>query len=696
MPEAVRDFSGQNLRGRSFKGQDLRGAKFVGADIRGADFTGANLSGADFSRAVAGFQPRTNLLYQGTTFLIMAVFFALIMAMTLMEVSRPLVDKEVFKLVMLPSLLATVIGFYAISYRIGLDTSVRFNFTILTYFLVFAVATSLIIEGFKTSISIPEAVEEAAMGISIGLFAGAVINAVFILAIGLGTIAYIGAGLGAGTGAVIGAIFVNKFCSEIHIEELIAGVALISANALAGMLLIFYARRGERKQAALIRFSFTLLRWDRTSFRDANLNEVNFNSATLQNAALRDAQLLRTRWVGAKKLLLAHRNGTILEDYTVRALLESGMLPPNKSLAGKNLKGAYLAGFDLSNLDFTEADLSEADLRGAKLSNANLTKVHAIGTLFEGADLTGACIEDWNIDHTTELKGVICRYVYMLNGQRERQPSHGEFQEGQFAALFEKVFDTVNLIFTEKGIDWQAFTQVFGQMQVAYGEHGAELAVQAIERKSDGTFIVKVKVPPETDKAVIQQEFFREYESKLALQEAKYKAQLQAKEVTIADWRERYTDMKLIANTLARNQTINIEQNLGKVEMSERKIEISGTVMGSNLNLGDISGMVTTAIGQLPATQSADEHGLKELLQQLQLAVEGDGKLREKEKALALKKVGELAEIAHHPQEKANKAQAKGVLATLGEYAKSFNEAVKFGEAVNKYAPIIWKIFESA
>jgi Pentapeptide repeats (8 copies) len=52
----MRDFSGQNLRGRNFRGQDLRGANFSGADIRGAKFTDAELQGADFSGAKAGLK----------------------------------------------------------------------------------------------------------------------------------------------------------------------------------------------------------------------------------------------------------------------------------------------------------------------------------------------------------------------------------------------------------------------------------------------------------------------------------------------------------------------------------------------------------------------------------------------------------------------------------------------------------------
>jgi hypothetical protein len=54
----TKDYSGQNLRGRSFKGQNLEGANFSGADIRGADFSNANLRGANFTGAKAGLQKR--------------------------------------------------------------------------------------------------------------------------------------------------------------------------------------------------------------------------------------------------------------------------------------------------------------------------------------------------------------------------------------------------------------------------------------------------------------------------------------------------------------------------------------------------------------------------------------------------------------------------------------------------------------
>ena len=531
MLTTAKDFSGQNLRGRSFKGQDLRGAKFIGADIRGADFSGANLTDADFTRARAGLLDIAAFLYHGVGFILSAFssFLNLIIIKNFLNGLYKIENK-----IGLALFLVLVIVIFVINFRSGLEEGLRFSL------IAFAFAGATVVFVFADADAFAVALAGAFGGAF--AFAGAVAFAgAFALA---GTFAF------AGTLAVAGAFAVAGARINISTQNLIVGIVFVGVYAIANGLLVRRAQRGDEKQAIIIKTGLALARWGGTNFRNANLAETNFSTAAMRNSDLRGALLLRTRWSGTKQLLLARRNGTILEDYTVRALLESGT-PPNKSLAGKNLKGAYLAGFELSNVDFTEADLSEADLRAAKLTNANLTKVHAIGTLLEGADLTGACIEDWNIDHTTQLEGVICRYVYMLNGQRERQPSAGEFQEGQFAALFEKVFDTVNLIFTEKGIDWQAFTQVFGQMQVAYGERSTELAVQAIERKSDGTFIVKVKVPPETDKAAIQQEFFREYENKLTLLEAKYQAQLQAKNEVIAVYREQNARMDIIVNTLA-------------------------------------------------------------------------------------------------------------------------------------------------
>ena len=73
--------------------------------------------------------------------------------------------------------------------------------------------------------------------------------------------------------------------------------------------------------------------------------------------------------------------------------------------------------------------MSFVNFTGCDLSNADLGEVNALGTRFNSCTLTGACIENWNIDSRTELEGIICDFVYInLNPKvRNIEPNTGEF-----------------------------------------------------------------------------------------------------------------------------------------------------------------------------------------------------------------------------------------------------------------------------
>ncbi len=58
-----KDFSHQDLRGRSFKNQDLTGANFSHADIRGVIFKGAILKRANFANAKGGVTKKSFAVY---------------------------------------------------------------------------------------------------------------------------------------------------------------------------------------------------------------------------------------------------------------------------------------------------------------------------------------------------------------------------------------------------------------------------------------------------------------------------------------------------------------------------------------------------------------------------------------------------------------------------------------------------------
>ncbi len=97
-------------------------------------------------------------------------------------------------------------------------------------------------------------------------------------------------------------------------------------------------------------------------------------------------------------------------------------------LEDADLSGADLEDADLSDADLEDANLSSADLEVANLSRANLINANlsstnlrdadlqmaqALNTNFEGANLTGAYIEDWNINSKTNLENVQCDYFFL-------------------------------------------------------------------------------------------------------------------------------------------------------------------------------------------------------------------------------------------------------------------------------------------
>ena len=163
-----------------------------------------------------------------------------------------------------------------------------------------------------------------------------------------------------------------------------------------------------------------------------------------------------------------------------------------------------------------------------------------------------------SINSGTNLDDVICDCIYLRPNKRERRPSdpNRNFKPGEFAKLVQKALNTVDLIFSN-GIDWQSFLQSFQDLQVE-GANG-ELAIQAIERKTGGAFVVRVEVPPDANKAEIEESFWQ-----------KYRPILQAKDEQLAlygqileDKRKENTKLLNIVETMA----IKEDESLNEVQV---------------------------------------------------------------------------------------------------------------------------------
>ena len=694
------DYSGQNLRGRSFKGQNLTGANFSKADIRGANFTNAILKGANFSGATAGLQPHvaiyllvgswiisiltgffsttagiSSLMIVTTdvktvTFLSPAIFLTISIVFLITLLSKGATPKHKNKVINSIAVFTSVIG-ALIGATAGLFSIIKLDATIISFVLTVIIMTVLS--------------QALAAGVSLTRFVpGAIVKDKDLY----GELVLILTIIGSGVGALI-----IEGWQSVPVVVLIAGAVALVGNhcgqgALAEDPTWVFTRRVGIAIAAI----------GGTNFHDAKLIDANFTDAILKNTNFSKADLTRTRFYKATKLDFAKVDDTILANRAVLELLVT-LNGRNKSYAGANLRGANLIGADLKEANLKDANISEATFQGAKLEWANLTLAQAVGTNFTNAQMTGACVEAWNIKSTTILDNVDCLFVYLLEypkpridgkktDDRERRPSHGEFKPGEFTKLFEEVLNTVDLIF-QNGIDWKAFVAAFKKVQVENGD--TELTIQSIENKGDGVVVVKVAVPDNTDKEKIHSDFTQNYQLALAAVEEKYKAELQAKNNEIVIYRQQSAEMTEIVKLLA-NKPINVQvdnkvENKNMTNDSSRKVEIGSiggdfNASGQALNLGEISGTVTNTINELPSGPEPDKPGIKELLTQLKTAIEADTDLKPKDKEKALKQVKALAEAAQNPQEKQDLADTaitmlKGTIAHLPTAAKLVEECGK-------------------
>jgi len=558
-----RDFRGENLRGQCFKGKDLSGADFSGADIRSTNFIHAILKESNFSQAKAGLQKRWTIFLMALSLLLSGIsgFFSGVVGYLIALIfDSSSFDNQLsgwVSLVVLSIIVAVILrrGITAGAVAVAVAVAVAFAVAVAV-----AGAGAVAVAGAFTG-AFAVAVAVAGAGAFAGTVAFAFAVAVAVAVAGAGAVAVAVAGAGAGAGAVV----------------LTLVSAYIGWRALKG------DARDDWVQSVAVAFAAV----GGTSFRGADLTDANFTQAQLKSTDLRRATLMRTNWHQAKKLDRARVADTILLDPTVRDLLVTHR-GQGKSYARCNLQGANLVGADLSDANLKEADISQATLEGAWLERANLTKTQALGTNFHQTTLTGACLESWNIDSTTQLDGAICDYVYLLKHQQERRPNSGIFEPGEFTKLFEEVLDTIDLIF-RNGLDWKAFVAAFGNVRVEHGD--AELDIQSIENKGDGVMVVKLQASPDADNDTIHQSMMTEYDLALKAIEENYRAQLQAKDSQIDRYRQENTNLWEMTKLMA-SRPITVET----------KAVVEKDTNTTNLNVENIAGAINTGSGTANAS----------------------------------------------------------------------------------------------
>ena len=571
------NFRGQNLQGRSFKGLDLTNTDFSNADIRGADFTNATLDGANFHCARCGLARKSQI----NIFLIVALLSAisgiaaviavdntfkslipkttehigflptaiilLVNAILLTTMIRQGIQKALDYLGIAAAIFVPLIGFLSAfsndkhpilswlrSFRTGalrsaLSGETKANdipFLIVTLTAA-VVATTIAIVALPLALTLAEVVLGRAIA-ALALFEALAISAIATGIIVRNSARYLKASVLIQAGVVDNTNnkcydFLNN-CVKNFPDPPVVILAIAGAVMLAVALVLlgnYIAKRAlaeDDKYSVIRQLAIVIGATGGTSFRNTQLAHTNFSYATLKNTDFRFASIHKTMWHHARFLDWARVDETILINPAVRELLVTSN-GYQKSYQGMDLRGANLIGANLSYAKMQTADLSQATLEAANLEYAMFSQVQAIGTDFSSARMTGVYgLGTWNIDSTTKLEWVDCKWVYLLEepkpgtDDRERRPSGTDnYQPGEFTTFFEEVVNTVDLIF-KYGVDWKAFMESFQQVQ----RENPGVNIQSIENKGNG-IVIKVAVPPETDKAKINNDFNSFYQEAIHL-----------------------------------------------------------------------------------------------------------------------------------------------------------------------------------
>ena len=490
---------------------------------------------------------------------------------------------------------------------------------------------------------------------------------------------------------------------DAQVQVDLLDIIVVLCTLSTGILIGSNAFKVNSKFSRIAQLAVSLTAIGGTSFREANLAEANFSRAILKHTDFRDANLMRTRWYGAKGLDFARLGNTYLASPKIRQLVVT-CNGKEKNFDDLDLTGVNLQGAELQDASFIGAKLNQSNLRDVDLSRAILKQTQLDGADLTGATLTGACIEDWGMTSTTNLENVQCGYVYMrLSTPEKRNPlrkpddERKTFSEGEFADFIKPYFDTLDL-YHRQDVDPRSIS--IALKDLAENHPDADLQFVAIEWRGNGLNI-RYTAAPDVDKSDLNHEYFTNYArirkellGSIQLRLAAQDAEINRMEGVINKFIEAGTHQSTV-------QAENIQVIQGKFLMTENRgihiktgdnANVSGLSSGEGIvNLGNISGNITNAINQLPDSSEPAQENLKTLLAQLQQVIEIDSNLTDPDKADLLEQVQLLAEAKQVEEPEKREGIARKALKMFDATLKSLPDTAKIVDACSKLLPLILK-----
>lgn len=668
-------------------------------DIRGFSRKKLNLYRFNYSRAFAGLPPlkmRIQTIVLSIFSVIIGVFvsFAAIWATGLLSFQNISINT------VLPGaiVLFIVIVILLVTTQLGFDASVKLAIIFLTVIGILSVfIQSSSINGILFYTALATIQEILSIWLISLTVASARTHNISIFA-NLSIAALLGTGI----------VLMLAVQPNTRVQFDLADVIVIICIFFSGGIIGWNAFNPTSKFSGTAKLAINLTSIGGTSFRLSNLSEADFSDAILKHTDFRDTDITRTCWRNAKGLEFARIDNTYLANPKIRQLVIS-CNGEKQIFDGLGLTGVNLQDSKLQSASFIGANLNNTCLRYADLSSANLRQAQLDGADLTGAILTGACIEDWGITNTTKLDNVVCDYIYMRvptsekpNPLRKPDDEEKNFDKGEFADFIKPYFDTLDL-YHRQNIDPRAISIAIKNLSDNHPED--KLQFVAIEWRGNGLNIKYTSIPS-ADKSELSREYFENYAqirkellSTIQFKLASQDAEISRMESMIDKFIQTGTHQSTVhagniqviqgGMTMTENKGININANGGSIG------DISGLIGGDVsgvVNLGAISGNVTNSINQLPDSPKSDHPSLKELLTQLQQAIQNDTSLSDPDKADLLEQIQSLVEAKHAEEPVKKEGLVRKAMKIFNATLQSLPNTAKIVEACSKLLPSILKI----
>jgi uncharacterized protein YjbI with pentapeptide repeats len=699
-----------NQRNKDFSGQDLTGYDFSGCDIRGSNFENAILNRADFSQTISGLSLSWTIVSILVVFVI-SFFGGLISGYSSSLLGNIWVSTSQGFIFGTISIII-LFYFFTIILLKGFGSLLTISLEIVIAFLIFFIvllppSNSELSTDAQFSILVISGNLAGAINIAVGISISrfiALYKPKFLISF-LGTL-----------GVFLGVMLAG----ENQVSHVIA-LPIAQASILIGEVAGWLAFSGKIEYGLIYFIAVSIVTKGGTSFRNASLNNANFDRALLKNTDFRDAKMTHASWFQVCGLEQARTDGTYLVNARVQQLVVT-RIGKSENFDHCDLRGLNLQNSDLKSISLIGTDLSDTNLVNADLSMAKLVQTQLYRSKLTGACLTGAYIQDWAISTDTDLQDVKCAYIFMRlptddNPQPRRKPDNEQeiFHEGDFADFIAPIIKTLSL-YGQQNVDPRQFKSLdfyhYGGIdpaaaaialkQLAQENPDAGLEVVALEGRGNDKIRLQATILGEANSSQLNAKYFEKYRQISSLP---YR-DIQALLAGAAEKDERIRSLeRLLENSLQQPKFyVETYQNQGGFIMSQSKgnVNISGVqgnvsgiaAAGENqtmtgVAIGVISGTVTNTINQLPASPDPDNPGIKELLAKLQEAIEAESELPDADKAEALEQVKTLAEAGQKPEDNVLQKAAKTSLKILKGTVASLPDATKLVEACTKLLPAI-------